>query len=408
MKKRAWAGWALVCGTGLAVLGCSAEGMEGPSTEGDAPRDDGHAYAPDNGETEGEVATRQEALVKPGFLAVWQSGSGAQYWRSGMYGAAAFKKYDDQKFAEGFRIKSVDVYDYSESCGLGCTRRAYQYTAVWEPGSGAQYWRAGMSGASLVDYTNTYHTQGLRIAALAVSSDGKYTAVWRPGTAAARIVTAMSSSALNSKSSELWSQGFNMTQLVTYDGKYTAYWQSLGKNEVRESWGKSYSSIASDDSHWFNRGLRLVSLDVRSDKYSAIWHSGMGNGAQWWFSGLTPTDMVEKDKDYFKNGLRIRTLRVRKYEYADPTPTRNTDTGGGTNGQMPTTCSPYTAVAEATQCYNLDGTSSQYYSPGSMTGIGYGCSLSDAQTQAVRSLTTALGACVTTSPSAGCCTYRFR
>ncbi|MEA2685217.1 MAG: hypothetical protein QOE93_412 [Actinomycetota bacterium] len=54
------------------------------------------------------------------------------------------------------------------------------FSAVWQPGSGTQWWRAGMSVGDLEAQDRAYFGQGLRITSLAVR-DGRFAAVWSSG-----------------------------------------------------------------------------------------------------------------------------------------------------------------------------------------------------------------------------------
>lgn len=385
----------------------SPEGLE-PVALGDAaPERPGSNERPVDTDAGGEnLGSVKQALVAPGYLAVWQSGSGGQFWRSGMY-SGEFVQADTNFFNKGYRIKSVDVYSYKASCGTACTETRHQYTAVWEPGSGGQFWHSGMSASTFISRANTYGAQGYRIAALAADTNGYITAVWRPGGMSERAFTNMSSSYLASKDTEMWNAGFNMVQLVQTGNTFAAVWQMLGKAGVRTAWAQPYSTIVSWDKTFFNQGLRIQAMDIRGDKFAAIWHSGTTAYTQWWSSGLTASAIESSDKTNFKNGLRLKVLRVRKYSYADsPSSAQGTDGGGM---QQPPSCNStmYTSTARVDRCWNLDGFASNVVTPGSITGTGWGCTLSAAQANAKTSLSTALGQCVSTSAIAGCCSFAY-
>src|SRR5512139_1259609 len=84
------------------------------------------------------------------------------------------------------------------------------YAAVWRPGSGAQWWRAGMTGAEAEAQDQTYFGQGLRMTALAVEN-GKYAAVWQPGSGA-----------------QWWSHSRCLVDLKTEDAAYFGQGLRLG------------------------------------------------------------------------------------------------------------------------------------------------------------------------------------
>src|SRR5262245_35684289 len=69
------------------------------------------------------------------YAGVWRPGSGAQWWRTGMT-ADELKAQDKTYFDQGLRLEDVDI-------------KNGKYAAVWRPGSGAQWWRAGMTADEL-------------------------------------------------------------------------------------------------------------------------------------------------------------------------------------------------------------------------------------------------------------------
>jgi hypothetical protein len=81
-----------------------------------------------------------------------------------------FKAQDKTYFDRGLRIRAMKVRNGS-------------YIAVWQPGSGTQWWRSGMSSSEMMEQDKAYFGQGLRITSL-VNDHGKYAAVWQPGNGA--------------------------------------------------------------------------------------------------------------------------------------------------------------------------------------------------------------------------------
>ena len=79
------------------------------------------------------VTTTAEATAQPttGYTAVWRPGTGAQWWRSSMT-TDEFKAQDDTYFKQGLRIRSLAI-------------RGGRFTAVWQSGTGARFWRSGMT-----------------------------------------------------------------------------------------------------------------------------------------------------------------------------------------------------------------------------------------------------------------------
>src|SRR5436190_593 len=137
---------------------------------------------------------------------------------------------------------------------------AEAYAGVWRPGTGAQWWRSGMSLDELKVQDKTYFDKGLRLVALAIRA-GKYAAVWRPGTGA-----------------QWWKPGMSCDEFKAQDKAY------------------------------FDQGLRLAVLEIEGGKYTAVWRPG--TGAQWWHSHLCFDEFKTEDTAYFKMGLRLEMLEL--------------------------------------------------------------------------------------------------
>jgi murein DD-endopeptidase MepM/ murein hydrolase activator NlpD len=102
---------------------------------------------------------------------VWRPGTGVQWWRAGMT-FDEFKAQDQTYFNQGLRITALEIDNG-------------RFAAVWRPGSGAQLWRAGMTGAEFDTQQQTYFGQGLRLTSFTVDdNNGRYAAVWQAGSGA--------------------------------------------------------------------------------------------------------------------------------------------------------------------------------------------------------------------------------
>jgi hypothetical protein len=187
------------------------------------------------------VASAQEA-----YAAVWQPGSGAQWWRSGMT-FDQFKAQDLSYFNQDLRIKSLAI-------------RNGRFTAVWRPGSGTQWWRSGMTFDQFKTQDQSYFKQGLRITALELEN-GRFTAVWRPGSGA-------------------------------------QWWRS----------GMSGADVEAQDQIYFNQGLRLTLMEIENGRYTAVWRSG--SGTQWWSHRRCFIDLKTEDAAYFGKRLRLGFIEL--------------------------------------------------------------------------------------------------
>lgn len=80
-------------------------------------------------------------------------------------------------------------------------------------------------------------------------------------------------------------------------------------------WAADFSidDFKARDLDYFKNGLRLVSLRRHNDRYVAIWHPG--TGTQWWAAGLGVDEFKAKDKKYFDEGLRLVDVDVQDGRY---------------------------------------------------------------------------------------------
>src|SRR5262249_11461496 len=99
----------------------------------------------------GALSCATDACAQTAYAGVWRPGTGAQWWRTGMT-ADELKAQDKTYFDQGLRLEDVDI-------------KNGKYAAVWRPGSGAQWWRAGMTADELKAQDKTYFDQGLRLTA---------------------------------------------------------------------------------------------------------------------------------------------------------------------------------------------------------------------------------------------------
>jgi biotin carboxyl carrier protein len=263
------------------------------------------------------VAEGSTAHGATGFAGVWQPGSGAQWWRAGMT-LDQLKAQDATYFKEGLRITSIAVQDG-------------RYTVVWRTGSGAQWWRAGMTLDQLKAQDATYFKQGLRIAALELEN-GRYTAVWRPGSGAQWWRAGMTLDQLKAQDTTYFKEGLRITALEIENGRYTVVWRP-GSGAQWWRAGMTGAEIEAQDATYFKDGLRLAVMEIENGRYTAVWRPG--SGTQWWSRRRCIVDVKTEDSAYFSNNLRLRFIELENnpagaYRY----PWKNGDTytvGQGNN-----------------------------------------------------------------------------
>lgn len=328
-------------------------------------------------------------MSKKAILAVWRPGSGAQWWRTGM-SIESFKSQDAKYFKQGLRLVSIDIFRYQD------LPKKYSYTAVWRPGKGAQYWRSGMSVKAFKAEDQKQFNQGRRIALLDIQN-GNVFAVWRPGSGAQRWRTGMTAAQMKSEDAKHFKNGLRIAMLKKHGGNsFAAVWRpGTGAQWWRS--GMTGPEFSKADSTHFKNGLRIASLDTYGGKFIAVWRPG--SGAQWIHAGLTLDEMKKKDLSYFKKGLRLTIARAKKrvqaQAAASPPPKQKDD------------CIVWATVANG-QCYNLDGTVSTILTPGTITASACGPTLEKARENAKLVLSSQMCLTTTQEKKPGCCTFKFQ
>lgn len=238
-----------------------------------------------------------------GFQAVWQPGSGGQWWRSGM-STDTFRAQSKEHFDDGFRLVSIAAHRTSD------VPRRYAYTAVWRPGSGAQRWRMGMTTKQLESESLERFRAGQRISCIERRDDGQIWAVFHPGQGAQWWRSGMSWNQLRTEDTRRFGEGMRLVAIKRYrrqtNNRYLAVWRSgSGSQIARASMSRSELGRHAWD-NWHD-GLRVTWLDLVQGNYVAIWRPG--SGTEWIHTGLDATDFRETDGHYFSQGLRLRSLR---------------------------------------------------------------------------------------------------
>jgi hypothetical protein len=180
------------------------------------------------------------------------------------------------------------------------------FAAVWQPGSGAQWARWGMTADQFKSWDKIYFNQGLRIKSLAIRN-GRFTVVWRPGSGTQWVRWGMTADDFKSADKEYFAQGLRVTALEIEDGRFAAVWQpGSGTQWVR--WGMTEARLGLYDRTYFRRGLRLAALEIENGRYAAVWHPG--SGTQWWSARRCARDFQTEDAAYFARGLRLAFIEL--------------------------------------------------------------------------------------------------
>ena len=234
------------------------------------------------------------APTQTGYTAVWQPGSGVQFWHAGMT-FDAFKTQNDTYLNQGLRIKSLAIRDD-------------RFAAVWRPGSGVQFWHAGLTADQLAAWDNVYRGQGLRIAALEIDNR-RFAAVWQPGSGAQVLQPAMTYDAFKTQDQIHYNRGLRIAALVIEEDLFTAVWRPGSGDQFWHA-GMTEAQLETQDRTYAIGGLRLSALAIDSERYTAVWRPG--SGAQLWSLHRCLVDVKTEDTAYLGQGLRLGIIKLQK------------------------------------------------------------------------------------------------
>ncbi|MDR7252692.1 murein DD-endopeptidase MepM/ murein hydrolase activator NlpD [Nocardioides sp. BE266] len=224
------------------------------------------------------------------FNTVWQPGTGTQWVKWGMTDDE-FKAHDAVFFHQGLRVTSLAFHEG-------------RIAAVWRPGTGTQWVKWGMTDDEFKAHDANFFPQGLRVTTFVLHGD-RIAAVWRPGTGTQWVKWGMTDDEFTGHDSVFFPQGLRVTSLFMRNGRIAAVWQP-GTGTQWVKWGLSFGEFAAFDRQFFAEGLRLTSLWSEDGRYAAVWRPG--SGEQWWSSRRCEVDFSTEDGAYFPRGLRIASL----------------------------------------------------------------------------------------------------
>lgn len=273
------------------------------------------------------IVPASPVTAQTGYAAVWRPGAGAQWWRAGMTGDE-MRAQDTTHFNNGLRLTSL-------------TYRDGRYTALWHPGSGTQWWQGDKTVSEIEAKDATHFSTGLRISSLKRNGD-RLTAVWRPGIGTQWWKTGMTEADFKTRDAEHFKNGLRITSFDVDNGRFTAVWRP-GTGTQWVKWGLTSDQFAAQDQTYFNQGLRLTAIAVDGDRYAGVWRPG--TGTQWTSWRRCVVDLQTEDTDFFKNGLRLSFIEAQgnprgafRYPWAGGVPMGvgqgNNNTGGSHTGSQ--------------------------------------------------------------------------
>ncbi len=203
--------------------------------------------------------------------------------------------------------------------GLGAAERAaasFQFSVLWQEGSGAQWVHAGLTFDELEKLDADYMDKGLRIRCLTrwwsddePSKDQAFHAVWREATGEVRWHVGLSLDEFAKQDQAYFDAGLRIQALAeVQQGRFGAIWRP-GSGEQRWHAGIAFEELDALALSYFERGLRVVALRRQSwdpNTFFSVWQPG--DGAQWVHLGLDVNGFAAQDTTYFNQGLRLTTL----------------------------------------------------------------------------------------------------
>ncbi|GIF62184.1 hypothetical protein Ais01nite_02190 [Asanoa ishikariensis] len=233
---------------------------------------------------------------------------GNEYWYHDQ-SWSSFLERDDFYFDNGYRITELDVV-------------GHDVTAVWRPGSGAQWVHGHMSIGELELWDDIYYDQGLRMAELDRDGD-EFFAVWRPGTGDRFWRTAIPTwTDFVNQDDVLWDQGFRLVDIVIRDdGKIGGLWRSdQGSSGQKWNYGILAAGVDANNESAFQKLNRLrkeagwelrILKAFNNDAYVvAVWRYRGGAFNQSTANFMNTESMRGWEKACRAGGMRIVTLDV--------------------------------------------------------------------------------------------------
>jgi hypothetical protein len=213
------------------------------------------------------------------FSAVWHTGSGAQFWNTGLE-KPELDDLDKKRFDQGLRLVRLQVDDGGDDC-----------SALWRAGTGAQFWKSRRTFASFKTFDNDFFAQGLRLQSIHVDEDNRITAVWRPGSGAQFWEAGLTFSQLKDKTTAHGQNGLKLRLIARYGSDYDRYMGVWRPGAGTWFWhvGLSFDQWESITQQLLDGGFHLV--------YSPLW----GNNGIWDKKGGFQKVLVTTNKTKFKN-----------------------------------------------------------------------------------------------------------
>src|SRR5437763_122932 len=136
-----------------------------------------------------------------------------------------------------FLVTALALVLFQTTAGPACA--ADGYIAVWQPGSGEQRWRPGMTFDEFEAQDKTYFDNGLRLTALQIA-DGKYFAVWRPGSGEERWFALVCPEDFRTEDKIFFQRGLRLVMMQSAPGAKAIYRLPFDDDPAWQLWNGNY------------------------------------------------------------------------------------------------------------------------------------------------------------------------
>ena len=140
-----------------------------------------------------------------------------------------------------------------------------EWAGVWRPGSGAQWFHAGLSWGEFKTQDLAYYKQGLRLVRVLrcyATSPVTYAGVWRPGSGAQWFRPYMTYQTFHDYNQQYFSEGLRLKNMPLW-GLCGLWVPGSGAQWVHLD--LTYDEFHDQDQTYFNKGLRLFDVIVATD-----------------------------------------------------------------------------------------------------------------------------------------------
>lgn len=243
-------------------------------------------------------------------MAVWTQASGGQ-WVDGPMEYGPFSEWVAQKFAEGFRVNSLQLVNVDGSL---------QYQGIVLPGDGGEFITPPLPEAGFASWYSSYFSKGYHLATLDIAmSKGNlyYAGTVRSGSGAQWFHPATDWATFSAWATGLFDEGFRLTAFTSC----VRYGQVLysGAMTAGTATGSQYMTAAlgvADFTRWsegyFAKGYQVTAMNagVVNGQVMVAGVVSQQSGAQWLSAPITLTEFGTEDAARFAQGFHATSLSV--------------------------------------------------------------------------------------------------